>query len=348
MSEDSLSSKKHYFICLRCHFRVPYVKLTFDKATFDYQIVGNCQCGDTFNTSLTDYMKKIEQITFTASSNENCSSQFHPPTKATSYCIDCIKNLCETCLKYHNENTNGHAVIKSKKIKLYSKCQKHNQQCDLFCLPLQKVMCKKCIEGTDDEYYTNMTLEDILENYNNTQLINKEKVLKTLDKYYNYLLTVYKNIAFTKTKTPMKDIMFEYEKATERFYYQKLFIECLYHNLEADPDNIMTLTIMSSIPDLHPLYIIKGTINGALYHKFFKRVSIFDTLNLTNKARMTFEHYKDSEMRMILCSEGTYVGGFGKSNEREGKGIIFDDIGKRVLEGEWKQNMLIASKGEKY
>ena len=146
----------------------------------------------------------------------------------------------------------------------------------------------------------------------------------------------------------MKDIMFEYEKATERFYYQKLFIECLYHNLEADPDNIMTLTIMSSIPDLHPLYIIKGTINGALYHKFFKRVSIFDTLNLTYKARMTFEHYKDSEMRMILCSEGTYVGGFGKSNEREGKGIIFDDIGKRVLEGEWKQNMLIASKGEKY
>ena len=74
MSEDSLSSKKHYFICLRCHFRVPYVKLTFDKATFDYQIVGNCQCGDTFNTSLTDYMKKIEQITFTDSSNATGSS----------------------------------------------------------------------------------------------------------------------------------------------------------------------------------------------------------------------------------------------------------------------------------
>ena len=341
-SSQSFQSNKKYFICFRCHFRVPYFSLEYDKTTSEYNITGSCVCGETFSTTLINYMKKLEQISFSTSTEANCSSTFHPPTKATSYCIDCLKHLCDNCLMYHNENTSNHTVMKSEETKIISKCQKHNKQCELLCVPLHQIICKECTESPDYEYLDNLSLEEIIENYNTTKFTKKEKILKLFDKYYNYLLTIFKTISFKQTNTPMRDIMFEYEKATERIYYEKLFIESLYNNLEADPDNLMTMSVMCQIPNLNPLFIIKGTTNGALYYKFFKQVSMFDTFNFVNKAQRVLKEEKEKNLRMILCNEGVYVGGYGKENERDGNGVIYTDKGLKLLLGEWKDNILIS------
>ena len=195
-------------------------------------------CNNCKETKIKDYSyfdkfinKNIDEKLFDL---ENCNYNKEHQTKASIYCFNCSKYLCNECIKIHDLYIQGKKhITTTQKIKYQYFCQKHADfPLDRYCTECEVYLCPHCnhslyrrptfIPGNKDLNFSLMQEEhkDKLyvfddENDNNEKIrkmikekIEKcEKIIKSEEEYLNNFLTEIQN----KMKS-IKNLLDEYKK----------------------------------------------------------------------------------------------------------------------------------------
>ena len=135
---DNLLKTSKIYTCPNCH-HIPYI---YFKSPNDISI--ECICQKKESMTISQYLSKVANRDKTKA---NCFFNQHPQEKAISFCVQCQKWMCKTCLDLHNAYINDHQLL-SQSIELQQKCNEHDKQMiTIYCIQCQKEICKECLSS---------------------------------------------------------------------------------------------------------------------------------------------------------------------------------------------------------
>lgn len=147
---QNINDYKKWIVCPKCKIEIPAITITITKNSPLLLIKCNCS-EDIIPISLEQYLEYIRS--YTATFKSHCTSNLkHIDIQAESYCIECQKLLCSTCIKSHCLFTSNHHII-NREINLAHHCIIHESNITThYCIKCNKTICSECIKFTHTKH----------------------------------------------------------------------------------------------------------------------------------------------------------------------------------------------------
>ena len=136
--EKVVSSFKPSFRCTECCL-VPLLTVKENES----KVTVNCTNGHYHEMDLNEYLEKGLQKNINNIECSDCGLK-HEPKKRFKFCSECVKILCKTCLRRHNNNqiTMNHETISLRKMDTF--CCLHKNRYTHYCEVCHKNICEDC------------------------------------------------------------------------------------------------------------------------------------------------------------------------------------------------------------
>ena len=103
-------------------------------------------------------LKEVHNLMIKVSGHQQVTCDNCTATKATGYCKECAKFLCQKCIDVHKNwapiadhkitslDDNATSVFKLLPMKQETKCSTHDKRLKIFCGTCEEVICQDCTE----------------------------------------------------------------------------------------------------------------------------------------------------------------------------------------------------------